>query len=75
MRIGSSLVLSNSGYKLMKWVPGFVARRSKAHEFDLTGVVVDANRTEFKEGDEIIGVNPVCESRSLSTLFCSHQSS
>ncbi|PIL31907.1 hypothetical protein GSI_06611 [Ganoderma sinense ZZ0214-1] len=51
--------LNPVGYKSIKWVPSFVARRSKAHEFDLTGVVVDANQTVFKEGDEIIGVNPV----------------
>ena len=47
----------------MKWVPSFVARRSKAHEFDMAGVVVDANHTDFKEGDEIIATNPVGESR------------
>ncbi|TBU45081.1 NAD(P)-binding protein [Dichomitus squalens] len=51
--------LNPVGYKVLKLVPGFVARRSKAHEFDLAGVVVDANGTEFKEGDEIFGVIPV----------------
>lgn len=59
------ILTSPRGYKSIKWVPSFVARRSKAHEFDLTGVVVDANHTGFKEGDEVIGVNPVRESRSL----------
>ncbi|KAI1797933.1 NAD(P)-binding protein [Ganoderma leucocontextum] len=54
-----AVALNPVGYKSMEWVPGFVARRSKAHEFDLTGVVVDANHTEFKEGDEIMGVIPV----------------
>ena len=49
------------GYKLLKWLPGFVLRRIHAHEFDFTGVVVDANGTEFKEGDEIIGLNQVRE--------------
>ena len=58
----------------MKWVPSFVARRSKAHEFDMAGVVVDANHTDFKEGDEIIGVNPVRESRFPWTRFVPHPS-
>ena len=47
----------------MGLLPGFVLRRIHAHEFDLAGVVVDGNGTEFKEGDEIMGGTPVRECR------------
>ena len=53
----------------MKLVPGFVLRRIHAHEFDFTGVVVDRNGTEFKEGDEIIAVNAV---RECCHISCAH---
>lgn len=42
-------------------VPSFVLKRWVSTEFDFAGVVVDANGTEFKEGDEVFGWHPVCE--------------
>lgn len=49
------------GHKLMANVPSFVLKRWVSTEFDFAGVVVDANGTEFKEGDEVFGWHPVCE--------------
>ena len=46
-------------------MPSFVLKRVLAYEFDLAGVVVDPNGTDFEEGDEIFGVIPVRESTSL----------
>lgn len=43
------------GYKMMGFLPGFVLRRVNAVEYDLAGVIVDANGSEFKEGDEVYG--------------------
>ncbi|TBU45082.1 NAD(P)-binding protein [Dichomitus squalens] len=51
--------LNPVGHKVLKLLPGFIARRAKAHEFEIAGVVVDANGTEFKEGGEIFGATPV----------------
>lgn len=42
-------------------VPSFVLKRWVSTEFDFAGVIVDANATEFKEGDEVFGWHPVCE--------------
>ena len=39
----------------MKWLPDFVARRPLPAEYDFSGVVVDANGTEFSNGDEVFG--------------------
>lgn len=49
------------GHKLMGNVPSFVLKRWVSTEFDFAGVIVDANATEFKEGDEVFGWHPVCE--------------
>ena len=46
-------------------LPSFILKRIQAYEFDLAGVVVDSNGTDFKEGDEIFGTNPVRESTCL----------
>ncbi|KAI0639459.1 NAD-P-binding protein [Trametes polyzona] len=51
--------LNPVGYKTMGLVPGFLLRRLNAVEFDLAGVVVDGNGSEFKEGDEVYGWIPV----------------
>lgn len=51
-------------------VPSFVLKRWVSTEFDFAGVIVDANGTEFKEGDEVFGWHPVCKyilSRSART--------
>ncbi|OJT04698.1 Zinc-type alcohol dehydrogenase-like protein C16A3.02c [Trametes pubescens] len=42
-------------------LPGFVLRRWISTEFDFAGVVVDANGTEFKEGDEVFGWHPISQ--------------
>ncbi|KAI0735098.1 NAD-P-binding protein [Earliella scabrosa] len=57
--------LNPVGYKMLGHLPSFILKRIQAYEFDLAGVVVDPNGTDFKEGDEIFGTNPV--PRVLST--------
>ncbi|KAH9915045.1 NAD-P-binding protein [Epithele typhae] len=54
-----AVALNPVGYKVLDFLPGFLLRRIQAHEFDLAGVVVDGNGTDFKPGDEIFGSNPV----------------
>ncbi|RPD55791.1 NAD(P)-binding protein, partial [Lentinus tigrinus ALCF2SS1-6] len=51
--------LNPVGYKTLGLVPSFVAKRVNAYEFDYAGTVVDANGSEFKDGDEIVGTVPV----------------
>ncbi|KAH7912134.1 NAD(P)-binding protein [Hygrophoropsis aurantiaca] len=48
--------LNPVGYKLMASVPNFIARRPLTPEYDLSGVVVDANGTNFSNGDEVFGM-------------------
>ncbi len=45
-------------------LPSFLLKRLTAPEFDVAGVVVDANGTGFKEGDEVFGWIPICECTS-----------
>ena len=40
----------------MDMVPNFIAKRPHVAEYDLSGVVVDANNTEFKIGQAVYGV-------------------
>ncbi|EIW64611.1 NAD-P-binding protein [Trametes versicolor FP-101664 SS1] len=47
--------LNPAGYKMMGILPGVVLRRAGAVEYDLAGVIVDANGSEFAEGDEVYG--------------------
>ncbi|KAL0947086.1 hypothetical protein HGRIS_013227 [Hohenbuehelia grisea] len=54
--------LNPVGYKVMKMAPNFIAKRPAIAEYDLAGVVVDANGTEFKEGDAVFGFISVAES-------------
>ncbi|OJT04705.1 Zinc-type alcohol dehydrogenase-like protein C16A3.02c [Trametes pubescens] len=42
----------------MGFLPNFVLKRVNAAEYDLAGVIVDANGSEFKEGDEVYGWIP-----------------
>ncbi|KAI0724610.1 NAD(P)-binding protein [Cerioporus squamosus] len=51
--------LNPVGYKILGLLPGFVLKRANAYEFDYAGIVVDANGTEFKNGDEIVGTVPL----------------
>ncbi|OBZ65238.1 Zinc-type alcohol dehydrogenase-like protein C16A3.02c [Grifola frondosa] len=50
--------LNPVGYKFMKLVPNFIAHRPYTAEHDFAGVVVDANGTDFKNGDEVYGIIP-----------------
>ncbi|KAJ3530617.1 hypothetical protein NMY22_g8500 [Coprinellus aureogranulatus] len=48
--------LNPVGYKLMKLLPNFIARRPYVPEADFSGTVVDSNDSkEFKVGDEVFG--------------------
>lgn len=42
----------------MKLLPSFLARRPHIAEHDFAGVIVDSNRTDFKDGDEVFGWVP-----------------
>jgi NADPH:quinone reductase-like Zn-dependent oxidoreductase len=45
----------------MTTVPNVIARRPITPEYDLAGVIVDANGSEFSAGDEVIGFIPLGE--------------
>ncbi|ETW85496.1 quinone oxidoreductase 6 [Heterobasidion irregulare TC 32-1] len=51
--------LNPVGYKLMKLLPNFVSGRPFIAEQDFSGIVVDANGTNFANGDEVFGWIPV----------------
>ncbi|OCH89445.1 NAD(P)-binding protein [Obba rivulosa] len=48
--------LNPVGYKLMKLLPNFIAKRPHIAEYDLAGVVVDGNGTKWKAGDAVYGM-------------------
>ncbi|KAF8968381.1 hypothetical protein BDZ97DRAFT_1916217 [Flammula alnicola] len=50
--------LNPVGYKLFKLLPDFIAGRPRVAEYDLSGVVVDANGTQFSNGDQVYGWVP-----------------
>ncbi|KAI0797804.1 hypothetical protein C8Q75DRAFT_739747 [Abortiporus biennis] len=47
--------LNPVGYKMMGIVPAFVAKFPQTAEYDFSGVVVNGNGTEFKNGQEVFG--------------------
>ncbi|GBE82508.1 hypothetical protein BKA93DRAFT_761220 [Sparassis latifolia] len=47
--------LNPIGYTMMQKIPSFIARVPYIPEHDFAGVVVDANGTELKNGDEVYG--------------------
>ncbi|KAI0825077.1 NAD-P-binding protein [Trametes gibbosa] len=51
--------LNPVGYKLMGLLPTVLLKRLDAVEFDLAGVIVDGNGSEFKPGDEVYGWIPI----------------
>lgn len=51
--------LNPVGYKMMKLLPGFILKRPYIPEYDLAGVIVDTNGSEFQNGDEVFGFLPV----------------
>jgi len=46
------------GWKLMRLLPNLLAKRPHVAEHDFSGVVVDANGTEFSKGDNVYGWIP-----------------
>jgi hypothetical protein len=50
----------DSGWKLMKVLPNFIARRPHVAEHDLAGIIVDSNGTHFNNGDGVFGWIPMC---------------
>ncbi|KAH9858136.1 NAD-P-binding protein [Lenzites betulinus] len=56
--------LNPVGYKLLGLLPTFLLKRLNALEFDLAGVVVDGNGSEFKAGDAVYGWIPVADNIS-----------
>jgi len=59
------------GYKLFRLLPNIMAGRPRVAEYDLSGVVVDANGTRFKNGDHVFGWVPSSKHRNprAFTLF------
>ncbi|KAF8892618.1 chaperonin 10-like protein [Infundibulicybe gibba] len=51
--------LNPVGYKLMKFVPNIMSGRPFVAEHDFTGIVADANGTEFSNGNPVFGCIPV----------------
>lgn len=43
----------------MRLLPGFILKRPYIPEYDLAGVIVDTNGSEFQNGDEVFGFLPV----------------
>lgn len=52
----------------MGLLPNFIVKRPHVAENDFAGVVVDANGTEFENGQEVYGLVSVGESHSVSGL-------
>ncbi|KAF8162897.1 hypothetical protein B0H34DRAFT_299328 [Crassisporium funariophilum] len=53
--------LNPVGWKFFKILPNFIAARPRVAEFDLSGVVVDANGTRFSNGDHVYGWIPTSQ--------------
>ncbi|KAH9841922.1 uncharacterized protein C8Q71DRAFT_700158 [Rhodofomes roseus] len=51
--------LNPIAYKLMNMAPNFIAKRPYIPEHDVAGIIVDANGTGFKEGDQVFGWTPL----------------
>ena len=47
------------GYKLMGLMPNFLMKRPHVAEHDFTGIIADANGTEFTPGEAVWGFIPV----------------
>jgi NADPH:quinone reductase-like Zn-dependent oxidoreductase len=50
--------LNPIGYKMTRVMPNFIAHRPNVAEHDLAGVVVDANGSQFTNGDPVFGIIP-----------------
>ncbi|KAK0495808.1 hypothetical protein EDD18DRAFT_1286241 [Armillaria luteobubalina] len=51
-----AVALNPIGYKLMRLLPNFIARRPIPAEYDLAGVIEDPNGSQFTKGDNVFGV-------------------
>ncbi|EAU88249.1 hypothetical protein CC1G_03921 [Coprinopsis cinerea okayama7 len=47
--------LNPVGWKKMKYLPNFIAKRPYVPEHDFAGIIVDENDSHFKKGDEVFG--------------------
>ncbi|PSS37418.1 hypothetical protein PHLCEN_2v722 [Hermanssonia centrifuga] len=47
------------GYKVMGFLPNFIARRPHVAEHDFTGIIANANGTELENGQAVYGFVPV----------------
>ncbi|KAJ3503222.1 hypothetical protein NLJ89_g8531 [Agrocybe chaxingu] len=63
--------LNPIGYKFFAVLP-FFARRPRVPEYDLSGVVVDTNKTRFREGDEVYGWVPSKQFRYKEGALCQY---
>jgi hypothetical protein len=57
----------------MRLMPNSLARRPLPAEHDLSGVIVDANGTEFLPGDQVFGFISMGEYTTHFKLFLPHQ--
>lgn len=48
--------LNPVGYKFMRALPNFIARRPIPAEYDLAGIIEDPNDSQFTKGDSVFGV-------------------
>ncbi|KDR81831.1 hypothetical protein GALMADRAFT_276498 [Galerina marginata CBS 339.88] len=51
--------LNPIAFKLMRFLPNFIAKRPLVAEHDFSGVVVNANGTRFSKGDNVFGWIPM----------------
>lgn len=58
---------------MMRLLPDSLARRPLPAEHDLSGVIVDANTTEFSPGDQVFGFISTGEHTTLLSLHLSHR--
>jgi NADPH:quinone reductase-like Zn-dependent oxidoreductase len=54
----SAAALNPVGYKFFRVLPNFLAGRPRVAEYDLSGIIVDSNGTNFKNGDNVFGWVP-----------------
>ncbi|KAK0470520.1 hypothetical protein IW261DRAFT_1553740 [Armillaria novae-zelandiae] len=59
--------LNPVGYKLMRALPNFIARRPIPAEYDLAGIIEDPNDSQFTKGDSVFGLIHTDSATSLKT--------
>ncbi|CAA7265386.1 unnamed protein product [Cyclocybe aegerita] len=64
--------LNPIGYKFFAVLPNFLAGRPRVPEYDLSGVVVDTNKSRFRPGDEVYGWVPSNQFRSKEGALCQY---